>query len=206
MPSLSSKAVRLLRQKWIDPEKLAQEIVEILKGETEDTTSTTTTSTTSTSASSSTLSGGTDLQEFTIVSPRYEANFLQCTDGSGSTVYLAKPYLLRPTTWTNEVYTLVQTMLGTRLGTLTIEHSALTADENQRQVNIRHQLASNPLDIIETAFTETILPFYKVGDKVYGSRFPAGFSFAGGDGEAIQWLDMNIDGRAWRPDASLQVS
>lgn len=204
MPLTNSKLARLLRQKWSDPEKLAQEIVLLLQdaiGET----STTSTST-SVASSTTTLSGSTDTQAFTIVSPHYEADYLQCTDSGGNTVYLAKPYLFRPSIWQGLTVTLANTMLGTRLGTLTIEYGMLTADENQRQVNTRHQLNSDITDVIETSFTESILPFYKVGDVVYGQRFPAGFSFAGGDGDAIQWLDLNVDGRTWQPDASIQVS
>ncbi len=204
MPLTNSKLARLLRQKWSDPEKLAQEIVEVLKDAAVE-TSTTSTSTTAASETT-TLSGSSNTQAFTLVSPHYEADYLQCTDANGNTVYIAKPYLFRPSVWQGLAVTILNASIGTRLGTLTIEYGMLTADENQRQVNTRHQLNADLSDVIETSFTESILPFYKVGDVIYGQRFQAGFSFAGGDGDAIQWLDLNIDGRTWQPDASLQVS
>lgn len=203
--SLERKATRLLRRKWTDINEFAHELLLALRGEDGDGTSSTTSSTTS-SSSPSPLSGSSDTKAFTLVSPHYDKDYLQCTDPDGETVYLAKPFIFRPGVWQNQVYSLNGVYLGTRYCNLTITHSALTSDENQRRVKTRSQLALTPSDIIETTFTESILPFYKVGDTVYGQRIAAGLGISGGDGNTIEWLDLNVDGRSWRADADLQVS
>lgn len=203
--TLERKAARLLRRQWTDLNEFAHELLLALRGEDGDTT-TSTTSSSSAASSSEPLSGTANTKEFTLVSPHYDKDYIQCTDPEGETVYLAKPYLFRPSTWQGQVVTLTNMKLGTRLCTLTITYGTLTADENQRTVKTRSQLTLTPSDVIETTFTESIVPFYKIGDKVYGINIPAGLGFTGGDGNGIEWLDVNADGRSWRADASLQVS
>ena len=204
MASLSDKSVSLRRRKWVDADDLAKEIFRILKDEDGDTTTSTTSS--SVASSSESLSSSSTIKEFVLTSPHYDQDYLQCTDPDGDTVYLAKPYLFRPSTWEGQVVSLNNMYLGTRFSNLTITYGSLTSDENQRTVKTRSQLVSASTDVIETIFTESILPFYKVGDKLYGINIPAGLGFIGGDGAAISWIDINADGRSWRPDASLQVS
>lgn len=203
--SLSDKATRLFRQKWTDPDLLAKEIFLILRGE-DDAATTPTTTTTSSTSSPTTLSGSAEIQEFTLVSPHYDKDYIQCTDSNGETKYLAKPSNFRPSVWQNQISTLSNVMLGTRFCNFQITYGSLSADENQRRTKTRSQLVATPSDIIETIFTESILPFYKIGDRIYGIRISAGLGFLGGDGVDIEWLDINVDGRSWRPDSNLQAS
>jgi len=204
--SLADKAARLQRRQWKDINEFAHELLLMFRGEDGTTTSSTSTSSTTASSSPDPISGSTDTKAFVLASPHYDKDYIRCTDPEGETVYLAKPFLFRPSTWQGQIYTLNNVYLGTRFCNLTITHSTLTADENQRKVKTRSQLVSTPSDIIETVFTESILPFYKVGDTLYGQRLAAGLGITGGDGNDIEWLDLNVDGRTWRADASLQVS
>lgn len=205
VPSLEDKATRLIRRRWTDLNEFAHEVLLVLRGEDGETTTSTTTSSSS-SSSSSPSSGTANTKAFVLVSPHYDKDYVQCTDPEGETVYLAKPYLFRPSTWQGQVFLLSNVLLGTRLCNLTITHGTLTSDENQRTTKTRSQLVLSPSDVIETTFTESILPFYKIGDTLYGVRISAGLGITGGDGNGIEWLDMNTDGRSWRADASLQVS
>ena len=110
-------------------------------------------------------------------------DFLTCREynvdaGLGTTIYIAKPYCLRQSPFDNK------TIAG-----LTYTYAGSTT----RDVT----------DGVDTE-TQIIIPFYQEPTDDYdGDIIYAIFGVHGGTGvgdvneQAIQWLDLNVDGRAW---------
>lgn len=200
---LADNAAALLgRKRWTDLNEFVRELIQLLvDGATSTTTSTTTTSTTTT------LSSSAFHKRFIIVAAVPSNDYLTCTDSEGETVYVAKPYKLRPSTWQGQSYTIShpEWQVDDRVCEMYVTWTTMMGDEPNRITRTRTRRYSDN-NVLEVQFTEAILPYYVPGDEIIGVEILAGTGVTGGDGVETLWLDANVDGRSWRPDGSLTVS
>lgn len=118
------------------------------------------------------------VQQFKVVS--VQQDYLVCrtwngTEQGDSDVFVALPYLLRRTPFDGAARNGISYSYGDN-----VSRTASLSGEDEAQV---------------------MVPSYVAGDVIYAVRNSAGGTGVTANAAAVQWLDLNVDGRAWAKEA-----